>query len=241
MTARVLVVDDDALNRRVLARAVDHLGHEAVTADDGAAALVVLRTEGAGVDVVLLDLLMPVLDGFATLRAIKADPVLEHVPVIMVSAVEDLDSVVRCIELGATDYLPKPVHRPLLDARLRASLAAKQLRDTELDHLAQVDRVVQAAVALEEDAYDGAALEPVARRDDALGTLARVFQRMAREVVARERALRREVAQLRIEIDQRERHRHVEEITGTDYYRRLADEATDLKRILTDHPERTDG
>lgn len=244
MTARVLVVDDVAVNRQVLARAVTVLGYEAVTADDGAEALARLREapDTGGIDVVLLDLLMPVLDGFATLQHIKDDVALEHLPVIMVSAVEDLDSVIRCIELGATDYLSKPVHRPLLQARLRASLAAKRLRDTELDHLAQVDRVVQAAVGIETGSYDGLdTVDVVAGRDDALGTLARVFQRMAREVAAREEALRRRVAELQIEIDHPRRRRQVAEVTGSDYYRRLTREAAELKRILTEGGDRADG
>lgn len=243
MTARVLVVDDTALSRQVLARAVTALGHEAVTAADGAAALDLLRSasDAAGIDVVLLDLLMPVLDGFATLQQIKQDPSLAHVPVIMVSAVDELDSVIRCIELGATDYLPKPVHGPLLRARLRASLAAKRLRDVERDHLAQVDRITDAAVSIEAGAHDVDGLAPVAARDDALGTLARVFLRMAREVAAREEALRREVAELRIEIDATSRRRQVADVTGSAWYRRLSDEAADLKRILTDDHGHDDG
>lgn len=244
MTARVLVVDDTAMNRQVLARAVTNLGYEAVTAANGAEALDLLGStpDAGGVDVVLLDLLMPVLDGFATLQRIKDDAALEHLPVIMVSAVEDIDSVIRCIELGATDYLSKPVHGPLLRARLRASLAAKQLRDVELDHLAQVDRVVQAAVGIETGSYDGLdALDTVARRADALGTLARVVERMAREIAAREEALRRQVAELQIEIDQRRRRQQVAEVTGSDYYRRLTREAAALKRILTEDGDRSDG
>ena len=85
----------------------------------------------------LLDLLMPVMDGYATLTEIKADPALDHIPVIMVSAVPELESVVRCIELGATDYLPKPFSAAVLRARLRSSLAAKRLRDVERAQSAQ--------------------------------------------------------------------------------------------------------
>ncbi|HSJ44601.1 MAG TPA: response regulator [Euzebyales bacterium] len=244
MTARVLIVDDTAMNRQVLARAVTTLGYEAVTAGDGSQALDRLRAtpDAGGIDVVLLDLLMPVLDGFATLQQIKDDAELEHLPVIMVSAVDDIDSVIRCIELGATDYLSKPVHGPLLRARLQASLAAKRLRDVELDHLAQVDRVVQAAVGIETGSYDGLdSLDAVAGREDALGTLARVFERMAREVAAREEALRRQVAELQIEIDHGRRRRQVAEVTGSDYYRRLTREAAELKRILTEGGDRADG
>jgi DNA-binding response OmpR family regulator len=108
---------------------VAELGHEVETAENGHRALELLRAHSArpeSFDIVLLDLLMPVLDGYATLAEIKADPALAAVPVIMVSAVPELESVVRCIELGATDYLPKPYSSAMLRARLRASLHAKR-------------------------------------------------------------------------------------------------------------------
>ncbi len=126
---RVLVVDDTAINRKLLATAVTNLGHEVQTAPDGHQALELLREAAAGpheFDVVLLDLLMPVLDGYTTLARIKADPALSSVPVIMVSAVPELESVVRCIELGAVDYLPKPYSSAMLKARLHASLQARR-------------------------------------------------------------------------------------------------------------------
>ncbi len=125
---RVLVVDDTAINRTLLAAAVAELGHEVRTAENGHRALELLRAggPGPGFDIVLLDLLMPVLDGYATLAAMKADPALAGIPVIMVSAVPDLESVVRCIELGAIDYLPKPYSSAMLRARLRASLQARR-------------------------------------------------------------------------------------------------------------------
>ena len=119
MTAgRVLVVDDAVINRRLLERLVREQGHEVETAEDGLAALERLsRPEDGTFDVVLLDLLMPGLDGYGTLERMKADPALAHLPVIVISAVEELHSVVRCIELGALDYLPKPVDPSILRAR----------------------------------------------------------------------------------------------------------------------------
>ncbi|SNQ51862.1 putative transcriptional regulator [Frankia canadensis] len=126
---RVLVVDDTGINRTLLATAVTKLGYEAETAQDGHRALEMLRAaqDGPrGFDIVLLDLLMPVLDGYATLAGIKADPRLADISVIMVSAVPELESVVRCIELGAVDYLPKPYSSTMLRARLRASLRARR-------------------------------------------------------------------------------------------------------------------
>ena len=126
---RVLVVDDTAINRKLLASAVAQLGHEVQTAENGHRALEMLRAaeDGPrGFDIVLLDLLMPVLDGYATLAEIKADPALATVPVIMVSAVPELESVIHYIELGAIDYLPKPYSSTMLRARLRASLHARR-------------------------------------------------------------------------------------------------------------------
>lgn len=121
---KVLVVDDTAINRKLLAAAVAALGHEVRTAQNGHQALRMLRADAY--DIVLLDLLMPVLDGYTTLAEIKTDPVLATLPVIMVSAVPELESVVRCIELGAIDYLPKPYSSTMLRARLSASLHAKR-------------------------------------------------------------------------------------------------------------------
>lgn len=230
----VLVVDDSAIDRAVLARGVERLGYEVRTAEDGwqAVSLLGAAATARGVDVVLLDLVMPGLDGFGTLEQIKSLDELAHTPVIVVSAVDDHGSLVRCIELGATDYLYKPVDRELLRARLATSLASKRLRDLELDHLQQVERVIHAAHSLEAGEYDRVALGPVTARDDALGTLARVFDRMAGEVVAREERLRRQVAELRIEIDRGQVGAQAAEVTESAYYQRLAGEAASLKRIL---------
>lgn len=231
----VLVVDDSAMDRAVLARAVERLGYEVRTAEDGWRAVSLLGAAAAAreIDVVMLDLVMPELDGFATLEQIKAIDEITHTPVIVVSAVDDHASLVRCIELGATDYLYKPVDRELLRARLATSLAGKRLRDLELDHLQQVERVIHAAHSLEAGEYEPAALAPVAARNDALGTLARVFDRMAAEVAAREERLRRQVAELRIEIDRGQVGAQAAEVTESAYYQRLAGEAASLKRILT--------
>ena len=127
---RVLVVDDSLVNRTVLSRALTAEGHEAFTAENGLRALELLRSDdGPAIDAILLDLEMPELDGFATLEQLKADAALRDLPVIVVSSNEDLDSVVRCIEIGAADYLPKPFNAALLRARVNASLTEKRLGD----------------------------------------------------------------------------------------------------------------
>jgi len=138
---RILVVDDTRLNRIILARALETQGHEVVEAENGRLAMDLLEAEGAsGIDVILLDLEMPEMDGYETLRRIKASDAIGHLPVIVISAVDELDSVVRCIEMGAADYLPKPFNAAVLQARLSTSLAAKRLRDLERDYLRTIDR-----------------------------------------------------------------------------------------------------
>jgi adenylate cyclase len=131
------VVDDSAVNRKLLARLLESLDIEAREAADGRAALEILRADRSNVAVVLLDIVMPEMDGYETLAAIKADEALRHLPVIMISGVEELDSVVRCLEMGAMDYLPKPFNPAVLGARIRASLAGKRLHDLEVESAAR--------------------------------------------------------------------------------------------------------
>jgi sigma-B regulation protein RsbU (phosphoserine phosphatase) len=127
--AQILVVDDVEMNRDLLARRVRRLGHEVLLAEDGVQALETLRTRP--VDVVLLDIMMPNKNGYEVLEAMAADGQLRQVPVIMISAIDEKESIARCIELGADDYLPKPFDPLILQARLGASLARKRLRERE--------------------------------------------------------------------------------------------------------------
>src|SRR5262249_48906907 len=227
---RILVVDDSQVNRMVLTKALAADGHMPVTAEHGVEALELLQADTeVPVDVILLDLEMPELDGYETLERIKADERLRHLPVIVISSVDELDSVVRCIEIGAADYLPKPFNAAVLRARLNASLAEKRLHDLQLEYLEQVGKVVDAAGAVEAETFDAHSLDAVAARDDALGQLARVFQRMAREVFERERKLKAQVQQLKIEIDEARAARKVAEITDTDYFRDLQEKASSLR------------
>ena len=126
-TGRLLVVDDNKVNRLLLGRELEQQGHSVVFAENGRQALATMRAQPF--DLVLLDVLMPELDGYQALEQIRADPDLRPIPVIMVSALDQLDSVVRCIEMGAEDYLPKPINAVLLRARIGASLEKKRLRD----------------------------------------------------------------------------------------------------------------
>ncbi len=139
--ARVLVVDDTELNRDLLTRRVQRLGHEVRTAENGRVALERLRAEA--IDVVLLDVMMPEVGGEEVLRTMKGDPDLLHVPVIMISALEDAEVVARCISLGADDYLPKPFDPSILRARLGASLAKKRLHDREQVYARSLERELE--------------------------------------------------------------------------------------------------
>jgi adenylate cyclase len=129
---RILVVDDTAFNRQLLARLLRGIGHEPVEAEDGRQALERLRDAGeAPIDVILLDIVMPEMDGYEVLAALRDDAALRHLPVIVISGVDELDSVVRCLEMGAADYLPKTVDPAILEARIASSLARKRLHDAE--------------------------------------------------------------------------------------------------------------
>jgi adenylate cyclase len=130
---RVLVVDDDRVNRLLLTRSLEREGHRVSVAENGLTALRLLREDPP--DVVLLDIVMPELDGVSVLERIKSDSALQHLPVIMISAVDEIDSVVRCIEMGAEDYLPKPFDPVLLRARINAALAKKRLYELERERV----------------------------------------------------------------------------------------------------------
>ena len=132
----MLVVDDDRINRIVLRRSLEADGHTVTTAEHGREALVLL--EGELPDVILLDILMPELDGFAVLDQVKADARLRDIPVIMISALDEMDSVVRCIEAGAEDYLPKPFDATLLRARINAGLTKRRLGQLERERVRDV-------------------------------------------------------------------------------------------------------
>jgi len=123
----LLVVDDNRVNRLLVARTLEQLGHRVAFAENGRQALDALRAHGA--DLVLLDIEMPEMNGYQTLEALRADAKLRDIPVVMMSSVEEVDSVARCIEMGAEDYLFKPVNAVLLRARVAASLEKKRLRD----------------------------------------------------------------------------------------------------------------
>jgi adenylate cyclase len=133
----ILVVDDNEGNREMLSRRLARQGHATIAAEDGQSALDLLRERP--VDLVLLDVMMPGMDGYEVLKRMKSDDALRHIPVLMISALDEMDSVIRCIELGAEDYLPKPFNAVLLHARIGACMEKKRLRDQEVRHVRELD------------------------------------------------------------------------------------------------------
>ena len=155
----ILVVDDNLMNRIKLSRGLEQQGYSIGVAENGRLALEMLRAQDF--DVVLLDIIMPEMDGFEVLSSMKGDTRLRAIPVIVISALDEMDSVVRCIEMGAVDYLPKPFNPVLLRARLETSLQKKKLRDLERSYLQQ---------------------EVMLRQSEKLATLGRLSAGMAHEL-----------------------------------------------------------
>ncbi|MDQ3565572.1 MAG: response regulator [Pseudomonadota bacterium] len=223
LPGHLLVVDDNETNRDMLSRRLRHQGYRVSMAKDGRRALQAVRDQP--VDLVLLDVLMPEMDGYETLKQLKADARLRDIPVIMISALDEIQSVVRCIEHGAEDYLPKPFNPVLLRARIGACLEKKRLRDQEVLYLQDVARVTTAAATVESGQFVADTLAEVGKRPDELGQLARVFQRMAQEVAAREQRFKQQIETLRIEIDETKKARQVAELTETDFFQKLQAQA----------------
>lgn len=136
--ARILIVDDEPFNRDVLEQELEGLGHTCLLAENGEQALACLASQP--VDAVLLDIMMPGLNGFAVLGAVQDRPEWRDIPIIVISAVSDLQSIARGIEMGAVDYLSKPFDPLMLKARLDASLARRRWRAQEQAYLAEIER-----------------------------------------------------------------------------------------------------
>ena len=136
--ARILIVDDEPFNLDVLEQELEYLGHVSVRAANGEEAIERLRA--GSFDLALLDVMMPRLDGHAVLDRMKSDNTWRHIPVIMISAVTDVDNIVRCIARGADDYLPKPFEPVLLEARIGACLERKRLHDLEIAHRYAIEK-----------------------------------------------------------------------------------------------------
>lgn len=140
----LLVVDDNENNRYTLNRRLNHEGYTNVaSAENGRQALELLQSQNF--DLVLLDIIMPEMDGFDVLKRMKVEDTLRDIPVIMISSLDEMSSVLKCIELGADDYLPKPFQPPLLKARIRACLEKKRLHDLEIAYRTEIEKERQHA------------------------------------------------------------------------------------------------
>ncbi len=155
---RLLVVDDTEVNRDLLARRLRALGHEVTMAVNGREALELLAARP--IDLVLLDIMMPEMDGFQVLERMRQDAALRTVPVIMISAVDEIDSVARAIELGAADYLPKPFNAVVLRARVTATLEKKRLEDAERLHTQALERDMEIGRQIQWDFLPDALPQP---------------------------------------------------------------------------------
>jgi len=135
--ATILIVDDDEINRMILSDFISNLGHTSISAENGLSAMAQMKENTP--DIVLLDIVMPAMDGYEVLERMKNDSNLRHIPVIMITSIDEMDSVAQCIESGADDYLTKPFNPTLLKARVNASLEKKQLRDKEESYRRQIE------------------------------------------------------------------------------------------------------
>jgi CheY-like chemotaxis protein len=187
-----------------------------------------------------MDINMQDMDGIEACRRLKALPGARDIPVIMVTGSSDSEDLQAAFAAGAHDYITKPPRKTDLLARVGAALRLKRETDERkarerqlLDYVEQVGHVTDAAAAVEQDSFDPASLAGVAARPDALGGLARVFQRMAVEVRAREERLQQQVRELRIEIDEARQARKVAEITESEHYKHLRRQAAELREIMS--------
>lgn len=179
-TGHILVVDDNRMNRIKISRSVQRFGHTVVMAANGQKALDALKNESF--HLVLLDIFMPVMDGFEFLVQMKRDPTWQAIPVIVISALDELDNVMKCIELGAADYLPKRFDPRLLKARVNACLEKKRLHDEHAKCLQLVAHLTDAMKAIERKTFSPEILTNMAARRDEWGQLATILQKVAPQI-----------------------------------------------------------
>jgi CheY-like chemotaxis protein len=197
---RVLIADDTPIALKALRGYLKHLGYEVVAVENGKLALDKALESPADYDAVFTDLEMPEMDGFELLERLKADPRTRDIPVVVVSGLDDVASVVRCIRNGAEDHLVKPYDEVILGARAKAVIDRKRLRDREVAYLQRVERVTAAAKAAEAGTYTTGALGEIASEADELGRLARVFDSLVTSVKERESRLQSRLRSLRQEV-----------------------------------------
>jgi serine phosphatase RsbU (regulator of sigma subunit) len=156
--SRILIVDDEPLNLDYLEQELEDLGYEVLSARNGQEALAFVEVDEP--DMILLDIMMPLMDGFEVLSRLKAEQHWRDIPVVVISALSDMNNVVKGIELGADDYLPKPFDPILLQARIRAGLEKKRLRDLERLYLKALERELEIGREIQADFLPGEILQP---------------------------------------------------------------------------------
>lgn len=228
-SGRILAVDDDPLNRDMLVSRLMRQGHQVTAAVDGVEVLETVRRKPF--DLVLLDVMMPRLGGYETLIRLKADEELRHLPVIMISALDDIASVVRCIEAGAEDYLPKPFNATLLRARIGACLEKKALRDQEM---ALYKNLVLSQQRLERELSRArgcvAGLAADLADDPRVAPLLAAFERMTGAVSRQETELRATIKELEIQINTNALQGQVCSILEDPSFASLAERARAMRR-----------
>jgi serine phosphatase RsbU (regulator of sigma subunit) len=157
-TYKILIVDDEPFNIDYLEQELEDLGYATISASNGQEALDLISAESP--DMILLDIMMPVMDGFEVLARLKSNDSWRHIPVVIISAMSDMESVTKGIEMGAADYLPKPFDPTLLMARLKASLEKKRLHDLEQKYLRGLERELEIGREIQADFLPNEILQP---------------------------------------------------------------------------------
>jgi PleD family two-component response regulator len=192
----ILAIDNNPIDCDLLAQQLKRQGYVVATATNASQALRLLNA--IPFDLIAIDVLMPGIDGLELLQQLKQDQKLKHIPAIAISALETSDVALRCLELGAEDYLHKPCDPILLQARISTCLEKKRLRDRELRYLQQVERLISAATAVETKSFNPDSLDDLSQCPHKLGQLARVFQQMARSIDCREQSLQQQIELLQV-------------------------------------------
>lgn len=213
----ILVVDDNETNCDLLSRQLERQGYTVTTVTSGQQALSQVAVQAY--DLILLDIIMPGMSGLDVLHQLKNHHQWRSIPVIMISALDEVDTIVKCIELGADDYLYKPFDPMLLKARIVAHQEKKRLREQETFYLQQIERLTTAAAEVEAQTFDPESLADLIDRSDKLGQLARVFQRMANSVQAREQRLIQQVQMLQGTVDEAQKKYRVNQVVDNDHFR----------------------
>ena len=137
-TGTILAVDDNVNNTDILKKRLERLGNRVLTANNGKEGIDILSSNWQEIDLILLDIVMPEMNGFEVLRHVKGSKIFKSIPVIMISSMDDKDSIYRCIEMGANDYVTKPFDKEILNARISSSIERKQLRDKEKELINEI-------------------------------------------------------------------------------------------------------